>query len=186
MSQILSGLFQTDKSCYLAANEKADGKPLVTQLMDAQGNPKLDANKRPIGSIRIEQSANIVNGTYMNVQKRVAFVAAAYDDLVNLVSKKNLADGSKIGGQIIVEESITPFYPTQKAKVNPSTDAPVGFTVNGTFYPVFYRASYTEDMSRKDRLIRDQQTAESAVIALQAQMALQAQKESEQAGVPTT
>lgn len=144
----------TVTSVMIVANDKLEGKPLVTKLMDKDGNPKLDLNQNEIGSIRLEQHIRSLSGSYLNARRRVAFVAGSYDELVKLVETNKWKNGSLIPGKIVITESLQPMWEGQNPKMNPQTSEVIGVKVNDRLYPVYYRATFTENADETDKLIR--------------------------------
>jgi hypothetical protein len=142
-----------------------DGAPIVRPFLDDQGNPKTDNRDRPIGSIMLTQSVRVMNGTFLNGANRVAFISGTIEELENIVKQNKLKVGSEVPGRIIQKESLTPFYPTQSAKINPQTQEAVGFTIGETFHPVYMQQIFVEDENTKDVLIRSVEEVEAILNA---------------------
>jgi hypothetical protein len=143
----------------ISANETLPDKPLITPFLDAQGNPKTDNNQRPLGSIKFRQTLRTLNGTFINAGNRVAFLAGTIEELENIIKQNKLSDGTEVPGRIIIRESLKPFYPNQRGKVNPATDEAIGYTFGGTFYPVYMQMLYVDNENTPDILIRSEETA---------------------------
>lgn len=156
----LSSILAPESKPKLMRNESHPDKVLVTPFVDkSTGVPKTDLQMRPIGSIMIAQEKVTLNGGFMNASTRYAFLSGTVEFLESLIKRHKLEHGSDIPGQIIVLESLNPFFEGQQPKINPSTKAPIGFTVNDKFYPVYYQTRFTEDMNAKDKTIRSTEEA---------------------------
>jgi hypothetical protein len=113
--------------------------------------------KPEYGSIAFEEIAFVMTGSFMNQQKRVAFISAEVEVLQNFVKENNLKVGSKLPGRkIVVKESTEPFYNGQSPKVNPTSGEVV--TYNGN--PI-YRNSYVGSVQELDELL----TSDKVVVA---------------------
>jgi hypothetical protein len=164
-----SALLNHTSKVSIVANETIEGNPIVTPLMQPNGDPKTDILGNPLGSIRLQQrSRSLNNGSFLNTRNRVAFITAPLAELLALVEQLKMVDGTEIDGKIVVTESLQPFWPTQTPKINPNTQETIGVTVNGTLHPVYLRMTYTEDMTAKDTYIR---TPEDVILRLNAQVA---------------
>jgi hypothetical protein len=154
MNQEIANILGANTAVTLVANEQ-ENNVLVTPLRDKQsGRPKTDLNGRPLGSIRLEQTTRMLNGTFLNASRRVAFIGGTIEELENIVVENNLKNGTKLPGKITILESLTPMWNGHEPKINPNTVEPVGVTVNEKFYPVYMQMRYTDDATTKDRLIR--------------------------------
>lgn len=167
-----ASLLNSTSPVMIVANENLDGNPIVTPLINADTTPKTDMLGNPLGSIRLQQrSKSLNNGSFLNVRNRVAFIGGTLDELLKLVAENKLVAGTEIPGKISVAESLAPFWKNQQPKMNPQTEEVIGVTVGDTFYPVFLRMTYTEDMNAKDIYIR---TAEDVIAWSAARVALAA------------
>jgi len=144
----------------LMRNEKHPEKVLITPFMQADGaTPKTDLQGRPVGSIMLSQEKTMMNGSFLNVQKRYAFLSGTIESLQTILDRFKLTAGSEVPGTIQVLESLQPFFDNQKPKVNPTTQEVIGFDINGAFYPVYYQTRYTENLEAKDVTIRSVEDA---------------------------
>jgi hypothetical protein len=153
----------------LVGNDKLEGNPLVTPLLDAQNNPKTDLNGNELGSIRLEQEKVVFNGGFLNSAKRVAFISGTLDNLWAIIKTKGLKNGSSVPGNIVQIETLTPVFKNHRPKMNPSTQEIVAITVGDTDYPVYMQQMYTEDLTKKDVLVR---TVDDVTNIINAQRAL--------------
>lgn len=172
---------------HIAGNERLEGKPLVTPFLDDAGNPKTDLNLRPIGSMMLTQVKRTLNGTFINASRRVAFLSGTVEELNTIIKQNNLKDNSEVPGTIVIKESLTPFWPNQTSKINPNDpDTPIGFTVGGTFYPVYMQQSYSPVETTPDVLIRSVDDAIAWLNARQSNVEVQNQQQQagEHAAVP--
>ena len=85
-------------------------------------------NKKDFGKIMVEQVIDVINGTYLTTQKRVAFIGGDYNGLVRYAEQK-AKEGNVIVGNIIRQESDTPFYPNQTAVQYPANSERAGEVV---------------------------------------------------------
>jgi hypothetical protein len=139
----------------LVANDKLEGNPLITPLLDKRdGSPKVDLVGNELGSIRLEQNSRNLNGSYLNTRKRVAFIGGPIEDLKNLLGVNKLKEGSELPGKIVIKESLSPMWEGQNWKINPQSGEEIGVMVNGKLQNVYMKMIYTEDMTDKDSLIR--------------------------------
>ena len=75
------------------------------------------ANNPEYGTFRVDsEQKTFING-FMNNSKRSAFIRGKIVDLNTL----SLTAGKMMPGQIIKEESFSPFYENQSPKINPTT-----------------------------------------------------------------
>ena len=148
-------LLDSKSPVILVANTTDPEKPmLITPFKDAQGNPKTDNNGNPIGSIRLEQTQNTLNGGFLNSSTRVAFIGATIKTLEKIINDNKLKAGSVVPGKIVIEESLTPFYPNQKAKINPNGGAVIQIEANGALHDIYMRMRYTDKEADQDFLLR--------------------------------
>jgi hypothetical protein len=116
----------TDKIIIEAHNEG--------QETTANGIVSINPNKKEFGSIRLATTSYDMSSGFLNKQRRVHYLAGKVDELEGLVDAYDLKIGgdysAKFPSRIIVEESATPFYEGQSAKINPSTGEVV--MVNGS------------------------------------------------------
>jgi hypothetical protein len=160
----LQNLFTKGSKVMLVANVHRDNI-LVTPFEHENGNPKTDNRDRPIGSIMVEQNVRVLNGTFMNGSRRVAFISGTIAELEAIIKENRLKAGSEIDGKIIQKESLKPFYPGQPAKINPATGDAIEFEVNGTMHPIYMQQLYTSDENAKDVLIRSVEEVEALLNA---------------------
>jgi hypothetical protein len=146
----------------VVANAKTGS--IVTPLLDKMtGIPKLDARGQPLGSIMLQQENTTMNGTFMNVRNRVSFITSTVADLQKLVDAHGLKEGTPVGGKILIEESLIPFYVNQPSKIVPvppggnGVPRRIGVTLQDKFYPVYMQMRYVEDDKMADFLIRNPQ-----------------------------
>jgi hypothetical protein len=183
VKQVL-GFLNTVTDVTIVANEKLEGNPIVTPMMDNNNNPRIDLNDNELGSIRLEQNSRSLNGSYLNNRKRVAFIAGPIDELEKLVASEKLKHGSKIPGKILIIESLTPMWKGQNPKINPSSGDAIEIAVGERKYPVFMKMIYTEDVTKQDHLIR---TAEDVIYEVESMKLLaDVTQKGEAAGIPTT
>lgn len=157
-TQVATGITSflvSQSSVVLVPNDTIEGSPLVTPLRNADGTPKTDNLGNAIGSIRVEQHSRNLNGSYLNSRRRVAFIGGSLNDLMSIVSQNKLKAGSELPGKIQIQESLEPMWKGQSSKVNPETGEEIGVRVGDTFYPVYAKSTYTEDMNANDFLIRN-------------------------------
>jgi hypothetical protein len=155
MEKSLINLFSNTTPVILVANENVEGRPILTPMLNPDQSPKTDLNGAPLGSIRLQQMTRSVNGgSFMNVRNRVAFIGGTMEQLEALIKENNLVEGIKLPGKIKVTESLEPFWKNQTSKINPQTGEQVGIQVGDTFYPVYLRMVYTEDITAPDKFIR--------------------------------
>lgn len=183
--ETLKSFLNTITDVVLVANDKLEGNPLVTPIMDkATGNPKTDLLGNELGSIRLEQSVRSLTGSYLNNRRRVAFIGGTLEELNALLAANNLKAGSKLPGKIIITESLNPLWKGQDPKMNPQTAEVISVTVGDKPYPVYMKMTYTENMNAVDTFLR---TPEDVLAWLNNQRTLEAitnQEKTEGAGVP--
>lgn len=139
----------------LTRNETHPDKVLITPFMQQDGvTPKTDLQMRPIGSIMLTQEQSMLNGGFLNVNRRVCFLSGTIESLQSIIDRNKLKHGSELPGKVVVYESLQPFFDGQQPKMNPTTKAVIQFEVNGTNYPVFYQTRYSENENEKDVTIR--------------------------------
>lgn len=154
MKENIFSILNTNEGVVIVANDKLEGNPIITPMLDGNGNPKTDLNGEELGTLRLEQTSTSLSGSFLNARRRVAFLTGTLSQLNHLVSSYNLKAGSKLTGKIVQIESLTPMWKNQTPKMNPQTAEEVGVTVNGTLYPVYMQQRYSEDSNAQDVLIR--------------------------------
>jgi hypothetical protein len=171
----------------IVLNETDPNNPrLITPIVDKQtGIPKTDNAGNELGSIRVEQETNMLNGSFLNNRRRVAFIGGTIAALEALVAKYNIKAGMTLPGKIVIKESLEPMYNNQPAKMNPATQQPVGVTVDNKFYPVYMQMNYVEDPSIADKLIRSADDVISWINNRRVATAV-AQQQVEHARIPQT
>lgn len=109
---------------------KADGtaNPLAgqvfTQSLDANGAPKMDKNGEETGYIRAEQSEFDLSFAYNGgLKTRSILVPMLKSAALKAIAEGHIGAGKKIDGQIVREDSTTPFYVGQKPMRAPLRDA---------------------------------------------------------------
>lgn len=107
-----------------------------------------------LGSIRVDQRVINLTGSFLNSRNRVAFISGRIDLLNQLVAHYKWVAGSVIPGKIVVLESLTPWWPNQEAKINPSTMQKIGVQVGESFHPVYMKMEYRENLNAPDHFIR--------------------------------
>jgi len=171
----------------LVANDTLEGKPLITPFKDAQGNPKTDNNGNPIGSIRLEQSQNTLNGGFLNASTRVAFLGASIKVLEKIINDNKLKAGSQVPGKIVIEEALEPFHPNQKPKINPQSGMIIQIEVDGKLHDIYMRMRYTDKETETDSLLRTAGAVRNvlnASVVNKAVNEIQNKPVPEQAGIP--
>lgn len=122
------------------------------------------ATKPEYGTFRVDsEQKTFING-FMNNSKRSAFIRGKIVDLNTL----GLTAGKVMPGQIIKEESFSPFYDNQSPKINPTT-AEVVLKDGRESYIQYV---YTTDMSASDTWIGET----NVVLSAEAQNALASQQ----------
>lgn len=106
------------------------------------------------GVIRVDQEVFKMENGIVNRSNRSAFIRGKMSDLAGIVAQ---AQAGGLSGKIIRQESTTPFYVGQKAKINPTTKAVV--THNGA--PVYFQDLYTESSLAQDSLLASDKVAAS-------------------------
>ena len=135
-------------------------------LKDGSKNPNAGlvitpSTKNPeYGTISVKETHKSMEGNFLNIQNRVAFIRGKLTDLSSL----GLKEGQKISGKIIRRESFEPFYEGQLPKVNPNT----GEIVLKNSKPVYMEQVYTANTDAHDEWVgaNNTQVAEQVAQAL--------------------
>lgn len=113
----------------------------VTIVAHPQTKKVITPSKNPeYGTIRVDSRTVSMEGGFANVSNRTAFIRGKVKDLEALGFK----EGDNLPGKIQKQESTTPFYEGQEAKINPST-AEVMKDAQGN--DLYLNYVYTEDMN---------------------------------------
>ena len=113
--------------------------------------------KPEFGKFRVDSRHVSMEGGFVNIQKRTAFVAGRTEDLQSLGYRAEQA----IAGQIIKKESFEPFYEGQGPKINPSNQEIV--LTNGK--QTYLQYEFTQDLSAHDVWVGDTSEELSAEVA---------------------
>ena len=105
--------------------------------------PSADGKER--GFFIVESQNVTMEGGFINQNRRTATLTVES----SIAKTLNWSKGTPLNGQIIAEESHTPFYDGQACKINPTTKAEI--LVNGK--RVFRQTRYTDDLTAKDSLL---------------------------------
>lgn len=111
-------------------------------------------NREDWGSIAIEQIKNVFVGNILNKQRRVALIQGTMENLQEFVKENKVSEGTLLDGQIVVEESLTPFWEGQQAKQTPDGQLCVVTDEDGTINYIYRRTVYDATGEVKDTLIR--------------------------------
>jgi hypothetical protein len=153
MQKSIFSLLTEGSPVVIVANDKLEGSPIITPSVDDRGNAKTDLNDRPLGTLRLEQTARVLNGNFLNSRRKIAFLSGTLDELTAIVKAYGLKAGSELPGKIVTTESLEPMYRGQAQKINPSTGEIVEVEFAGNRYPVYQQSRYTENMQEHDALI---------------------------------
>jgi hypothetical protein len=106
-----------------------------------QQNP----TKPEYGSIGFEQSAYKVNNGFLNIRRKVAYLAGTMDELNQFATTMQLKGGSEVPGCLYVVEQFAPYYENQAPKLNPQSGRAVlvdgAMVWSKTFYDPTGKAS---------------------------------------------
>lgn len=111
-------------------------------------------NREDWGSIAIEQIKNVFAGNILNKQRRVALIQGTMETLQEFIKDNKVSEGTLLDGQIVVEESFTPFWEGQQAKQTPDGQLCVVTDEDGTVHNIYRRTVYDATGEAKDTLIR--------------------------------
>lgn len=111
------------------------------QVFTVKDAPSSDG--KTYGFYIVDETRVSLEGGFYRSSRRTATITV--DESINPGWKA----GHCLNGQIVVEESHTPFYEGQAPKINPSTKEVV--MVNGR--KVYRQSRYTDDLTAKDVLI---------------------------------
>lgn len=121
-----------------------------------------NTKKPEFGTIRVDQEVITMEGGFLNKTKRSAFIAGKLADLLAI----NYSDGQVLPGQIIRKESFEPMYEGHAAKINPTTKKEV--LIDGK--KVYFKDTYTENLSLQDSLISASSSEAVAQVAAEADL----------------
>jgi hypothetical protein len=123
-------------------------------------NKTSEKDEKDYGYVRVESVKQSLEGGFAKISKRSAIIAGEMEVLKGF----NLKKGQILQGQIVREESHTPWYPSQEPKINPTTKE----TIQKDGKLIYMKDLYTTDMSKVDSLIAHNKIAVGdAVIAAQ-------------------
>lgn len=142
------------KTVKITANPKTG--QVFTQAMEADGvTPKLDKNKQEHGFIRVEQRTANLGFAYNKAIKvrstLIAMTKKAFEEARDIFT-----NGSVHAGQIVREDSLTPFYEGQKPLQAPCKDkngvviADKFVTITSGGQPVYRNEYFTENQNAAD------------------------------------
>lgn len=101
-------------------------KPIMVQAHPITGAIVTQNTTNPkFGKIMVNQTVDTVNGTFMQRQTRVAFIGGDYELLSSMFTK----EGQTLAGNIVKQESDSPFYSNQEPVVYPANSERAGQTV---------------------------------------------------------
>lgn len=105
------------------------------------------STKKPeYGTIRVDSENVSMEGGYLNIQKRTAFIRGKMEDLAKL----SLSANKVLPGKIVKKESFEPFYEGQQAKIYPEGNANAGAPVLTNGRETYLEFSYTADPNAPD------------------------------------
>lgn len=144
----------------LVANDKLEGNPLITPIVDDRGLPKVDSKGRELGSIRLEQNVSTLSsGSFLNSSRRVTFIGGAIIELQDRVLAGKWIAGSQFPGKLLLTEQLKPFFKNQGPKINPQSGEIVSYTIDGKQYPVYAQTTYTQNPDAEDITVRSIEAA---------------------------
>lgn len=128
-----------------------------SEKTEANGVIGVNPNKPDFGSIMLRTTSWNNSDGFLNKTSKVHFLAGKVEDLQELCSEFSLAVGSDYSvaiapSRLVIEESTTPYFEGQQAKVNPETGEEI--TYNGM--PVYRQVALIAASSSKvDRFVAD-------------------------------
>jgi hypothetical protein len=142
------------KTVKITANPKSG--QVFTQAMEADGvTPKKDKNGNEHGFIRVEQRTANLGFAYNKAVKvrstLIAMTKSAFEDAKDIFTKDSVH-----AGQIVREDSLSPFYEGQKPLQAPCKDengkviADKFVTITSGGQPVYRNEYFTENQSAED------------------------------------
>lgn len=100
------------------------------------------------GTIRVDETHTSMEGGFVNIQNRTAFIRGRLEDL----NKLGLKDGQSLPGKIIRKESFEPFYEGQAPKQYPKDHKQAGENVLTNGRETYLQYEYTSDINAGDTL----------------------------------
>lgn len=127
---------------------------IIVQNSESGELVQVNQNKPDYASIQFQQTVRTISNGYLNVRKRVAFLASDVNSLNDFIQSVGWKHGDEVPGRIRVEERREPFYPGQMPKINPTT----GNMVMVDDAPVYYQAFWDETGNIEDIIIQGRKT----------------------------
>ena len=128
---------------------------VFTQTVNPDGTPHLDKNGQEHGYIRVESKELNLGFAYAKATKSRSVLIGMTKEAFE-TDREMMTNGTKIKGQIIRIDAVTPFYEGQKPLQAPKRDAE-GNTIEGEFVditsqglPVYRDEKYTKNLELQD------------------------------------
>ena len=120
---------------------------------------KISKEERSLFVVQVQQTVATIANNRVNASKRVAFVTLDEDSLEML--EDEIVEGAvfPLTGKLVVLESLTKAWETQKPKINPNTNELIKYQGQ-----LIYRSvNFTSDVNAHDILLRDSDVPEMKV-----------------------